>query len=72
MGERRRGNVRMGDWGKKYKKKLGSNKCSSKGGTNRIFTDVSHLYGGTEDTGGCQDPISSLYPSPNSSHHHTF
>lgn len=47
-------------WGKKYKKKLGSNKCSSKGGTNRIFTNVSHLLRGTDDTDGCQDPISSL------------
>lgn len=36
-----KGNTGQGGWGKKYKK-LGSNKCSSKGGTHGIFT-VSHF-----------------------------
>jgi hypothetical protein len=64
MGELRRGNAgRGGGWGKKCKKKLGSNKCS-KGGTNRIFTNVSHLQRGTDDIGGYQNPISSLVSLP--------
>lgn len=38
-----KGNTERGGWGTKCKKKLFGVKCSSKGGTNRIFTNVSHF-----------------------------
>lgn len=64
-----RGNAE-GRLGKKCEKNLGWNKCLSKGGTNRIFTNIFHFQGVTSDIDGCHNPISSLVPSPNSSHHH--
>lgn len=57
-------NAGRGGWGKKYKKKLGSNKCSSKGGTNRIFTNIFHFQGGTDDIGGARIPSLLLNSSP--------
>lgn len=68
MGELR-GKNRKRRLGKKGKKNLGWDKCWSKSGTNRIFTNILHFQGVTSDIDGCHDPISSFVPSPNSSYH---
>lgn len=51
---------------------LGSNKCSSKGGTNRIFTPVHHFKEVLMISVGARTPSLLLYRSPNSSQHHAF
>lgn len=64
-GELRRG-TQDGEAGvRSVKKKPGLNKCLSEGGTNRIFTNIFHFQGVSDDVSGCHNPISSLvFPPP--------